>query len=183
MNEKVVSGGLLTNSDVITKEKSSDQERTKPTLPLLPFRKKKKKSYIMAVPPMKRTNVRILNQVVVSLPCAIIRYPFLCSSYSIFRLACPRKLTKFFLLKTSHLKSRRRSFTTCLENMGLFSKLDCMFSRGFFFFFFSILLPDAFFLLRGTTPETRGTAFVVYEDIYDAKNACEHLSGFNVSNR
>lgn len=36
---------------------------------------------------------------------------------------------------------------------------------------------------RGNTAETRGTAFVVYEDIFDAKNACEHLSGFNVSNR
>uniref|UniRef100_A0A914S7W2 RRM domain-containing protein n=1 Tax=Parascaris equorum TaxID=6256 RepID=A0A914S7W2_PAREQ len=35
----------------------------------------------------------------------------------------------------------------------------------------------------GNTSETRGTAFVVYEDIFDAKNACEHLSGFNVSNR
>jgi len=35
----------------------------------------------------------------------------------------------------------------------------------------------------GHTAETRGTAFVVYEDIFDAKNACEHLSGFNVSNR
>lgn len=32
----------------------------------------------------------------------------------------------------------------------------------------------------GSTKETRGTAFVVYEDIYDAKNAVEHLSGFNV---
>lgn len=31
--------------------------------------------------------------------------------------------------------------------------------------------------------DTRGTAFVVYEDIYDAKNAQEHLSGFNVQNR
>lgn len=42
-----------------------------------------------------------------------------------------------------------------------------------------------FFLsvLRGNTPETRGTAFVVYEDIFDAKNACDHLSGFNVCNR
>ena len=36
---------------------------------------------------------------------------------------------------------------------------------------------------RGTTAETKGTAFVVYEDIYDAKNACEHLSGFNVLGR
>ncbi|KHN86394.1 Pre-mRNA branch site p14-like protein [Toxocara canis] len=35
----------------------------------------------------------------------------------------------------------------------------------------------------GNTADTRGTAFVVYEDIFDAKNACEHLSGFNVSNR
>ncbi|KAK2189676.1 hypothetical protein NP493_100g07015 [Ridgeia piscesae] len=35
----------------------------------------------------------------------------------------------------------------------------------------------------GTTQETRGTAFVVYEDIFDAKNACDHLSGFNVCNR
>lgn len=36
---------------------------------------------------------------------------------------------------------------------------------------------------RGHTKETRGTAYVVYEDIYDAKNACDHLSGFNVANR
>ncbi|CAD5229518.1 unnamed protein product [Bursaphelenchus okinawaensis] len=35
----------------------------------------------------------------------------------------------------------------------------------------------------GNTPETRGTAFVVYEDIFDAKQACDHLNGFNVSNR
>lgn len=35
----------------------------------------------------------------------------------------------------------------------------------------------------GNTAETRGTAFVVYEDIFDAKTACEHLSGYNVSNR
>ncbi|CAD7697014.1 unnamed protein product [Ostreobium quekettii] len=35
----------------------------------------------------------------------------------------------------------------------------------------------------GCTKETRGTAYVVYEDIYDAKNACDHLSGFNVQNR
>lgn len=35
----------------------------------------------------------------------------------------------------------------------------------------------------GNTQETKGTAFVVYEDIWDAKNACDHLSGFNVCNR
>lgn len=36
---------------------------------------------------------------------------------------------------------------------------------------------------RGNAKETRGTAFVVYEDIFDAKTAVEHLSGFNVANR
>lgn len=35
----------------------------------------------------------------------------------------------------------------------------------------------------GVNNDTRGTAFVVYEDIYDAKNAVDHLSGFNVGGR
>eukprot|EP00049_Salpingoeca_infusionum_P018188 m.356106 g.356106 ORF g.356106 m.356106 type:complete len:118 (+) comp17442_c0_seq1:368-721(+) len=35
----------------------------------------------------------------------------------------------------------------------------------------------------GNKQETRGTAYVVYEDIFDAKTACEHLSGFNVMGR
>eukprot|EP01102_Stenamoeba_stenopodia_P000492 TRINITY_DN10470_c0_g1_i1.p1 TRINITY_DN10470_c0_g1~~TRINITY_DN10470_c0_g1_i1.p1 ORF type:complete len:121 (-),score=37.91 TRINITY_DN10470_c0_g1_i1:49-411(-) len=35
----------------------------------------------------------------------------------------------------------------------------------------------------GTASNTRGTAFVVYEDIFDAKNAVDHLSGFNVKDR
>ena len=35
----------------------------------------------------------------------------------------------------------------------------------------------------GNRSDTRGTAFVVYEDIYDAKNAVDHLSGFNVCGR
>ncbi|KAF7068608.1 hypothetical protein CFC21_112050 [Triticum aestivum] len=35
----------------------------------------------------------------------------------------------------------------------------------------------------GNAKDTRGTAYVVYEDIYDAKNAVDHLSGFNVANR
>jgi pre-mRNA branch site protein p14 len=36
---------------------------------------------------------------------------------------------------------------------------------------------------RGTAPDTRGTAFVVYDDIFDAKSACDHLQGFNVMGR
>ena len=35
----------------------------------------------------------------------------------------------------------------------------------------------------GQTKATRGTAYVVYEDVYDAKRALENLSGFNVANR
>ncbi|KAL2918862.1 Splicing factor 3B subunit 6 [Polyrhizophydium stewartii] len=35
----------------------------------------------------------------------------------------------------------------------------------------------------GTAADTRGTAFVVYDDIFDAKAACDHLSGFNLQGR
>ncbi|KAI9185788.1 hypothetical protein LWI28_010646 [Acer negundo] len=35
----------------------------------------------------------------------------------------------------------------------------------------------------GTSKDTHDTAFVVYEDIYDAKIVVDHLSGFNVANR
>lgn len=35
----------------------------------------------------------------------------------------------------------------------------------------------------GDKTDTKGTAFVVYEDIYDAKTAVDHLSGFNVCGR
>lgn len=36
---------------------------------------------------------------------------------------------------------------------------------------------------RGLAPDTKGTAFVVYEDIYDAKNAVDHLNGFNITGK
>jgi pre-mRNA branch site protein p14 len=35
----------------------------------------------------------------------------------------------------------------------------------------------------GNEKATKGTAFVVFEDVYDAKNAVDHLSGFNVAGR
>ena len=35
----------------------------------------------------------------------------------------------------------------------------------------------------GDKRDTRGTAYVAYEDIYDAKHAVDQLSGFNVANR
>ena len=36
---------------------------------------------------------------------------------------------------------------------------------------------------RGISGDKKGTAFVVYDDIFDAKNAFDHLSGFNVAGR
>jgi pre-mRNA branch site protein p14 len=40
-----------------------------------------------------------------------------------------------------------------------------------------------FEIYRGNAKGTRGTAFVVYEDIYDAKNAYDHLNGFQVGGK
>ena len=36
---------------------------------------------------------------------------------------------------------------------------------------------------QGTANNTKGTAFVVYEDVTDAKQACDKLNGFNFQNR
>jgi pre-mRNA branch site protein p14 len=36
---------------------------------------------------------------------------------------------------------------------------------------------------KGNSNDTKGTAFVVFDDIFDAKSAVDHLSGFNVAGR
>lgn len=36
---------------------------------------------------------------------------------------------------------------------------------------------------QGITSNTKGTAFVVYEDVMDAKQACDKLNGYNFQNR
>ncbi|GAM86557.1 hypothetical protein ANO11243_045710 [Dothideomycetidae sp. 11243] len=36
---------------------------------------------------------------------------------------------------------------------------------------------------QGIASTTKGTAFVVYEDIYDAKSACDKLNGYNFQSR
>ena len=36
---------------------------------------------------------------------------------------------------------------------------------------------------RGTRNENKGTAFIVYDDIFDAKNAVDRLSSVNVGGR
>ncbi|KAF9653431.1 RNA-binding domain-containing protein [Thelephora ganbajun] len=35
----------------------------------------------------------------------------------------------------------------------------------------------------GNEPKTRGTAFVVFDDVMDAKNALDHLNGFHMQER
>ena len=35
----------------------------------------------------------------------------------------------------------------------------------------------------GDGPKTKGTAFVVYEEVSDAKSALEHLNGFHLQER
>ena len=36
---------------------------------------------------------------------------------------------------------------------------------------------------KGNGSKTKGTCFVVYEDIFCAKNAVDHLNGFNVAGK
>jgi RNA recognition motif-containing protein len=36
---------------------------------------------------------------------------------------------------------------------------------------------------QGISSNTKGTAFVVYEDVADAKQACDKLNGFNFQGR
>ena len=36
---------------------------------------------------------------------------------------------------------------------------------------------------QGFSNDTKGTAFVVYEEVIDAKQACDKLNGFNFQNR
>ncbi|KAK4148952.1 pre-mRNA branch site protein p14 [Chaetomidium leptoderma] len=36
---------------------------------------------------------------------------------------------------------------------------------------------------QGIASNTKGTAFVVYEDVMDAKQACDKLNGYNFQNR
>jgi pre-mRNA branch site protein p14 len=36
---------------------------------------------------------------------------------------------------------------------------------------------------QGFSNDTKGTAFVVYEEVMDAKQACDKLNGFNFQNR
>jgi len=45
------------------------------------------------------------------------------------------------------------------------------------------LLTSGSQIRQGIANNTKGTAFVVYEDVMDAKQACDKLNGFNFQNR
>lgn len=45
------------------------------------------------------------------------------------------------------------------------------------------LTNDGSQIRQGINNSTKGTAFVVYEDVMDAKSACDKLNGFNFQNR
>ena len=46
-----------------------------------------------------------------------------------------------------------------------------------------MLTPSYSQVRQGIANNTKGTAFVVYEDVMDAKQACDKLNGFNFQNR
>jgi RNA recognition motif-containing protein len=63
-------------------------------------------------------------------------------------------------------------------------------TSSFFYALAHIALHSRFIVLtcpsqirQGIANNTKGTAFVVYEDVMDAKSACDKLNGFNFQNR
>ncbi len=79
-------------------------------------------------------------------------------------------------------------FEMCGQRWVLLNFLSIISNDNLFFRPNVQAMPDIKWTLycldfSGNTADTKGTAFVVYEDIFDAKNACDHLSGFNVCNR
>lgn len=65
--------------------------------------------------------------------------------------------------------------------MAPYIKSDCRLQKLTHIAAGCLSIHDCFF--RGNTKETKGTGYVVYEDIFDAKSACEHLSGFGLQGR
>ena len=47
----------------------------------------------------------------------------------------------------------------------------------------TLLNPQCRQVRQGIASNTKGTAFVVYEDVMDAKQACDKLNGYNFQNR
>ena len=80
------------------------------------------------------------------------------------------------LLGTCLIKYLQKTCTIYSESTDQSGKLECKNKLIFNY----ILLKTT---ISGTNKDTRGTAYVVYDDIFDAKRACEHLSGYNLLGR
>lgn len=75
----------------------------------------------------------------------------------------------------------QKSFSTSLANSDLYGTLDDLHR-------ILPVLPQTSNMQysqirQGMANNTKGTAFVVYEDVMDAKQACDKLNGFNFQNR
>ena len=77
--------------------------------------------------------------------------------------------------------SHQKSFSTYLANLGLYGTLDEL------HYIIPLVAQSSNMWYRqirqGMANNTKGTAFVVYEDVMDAKQACDKLNGFNFQNR
>ena len=74
--------------------------------------------------------------------------------------------------------SRPKNSSICLANSALFgeqSAVEILRCR--------VLISFSRQIRQGNANNTKGTAFVVYEDVVDAKQACDKLNGFNFQNR
>lgn len=109
------------------------------------------------------------------------------SSFStVIRWGCHQRWTGYYMWEICPTRSQLKKCMTSLENMELYDKFECKFAYftiSSLWSVFSLLVTWTHLHFSGTTTETKGTAYIVYEDIFDAKNACDHLSGFNVCNR
>lgn len=75
--------------------------------------------------------------------------------------------------------SPQKNSSTSLANLGPFGKL----SGAITLKFLSLTVGLFSQIRQGIAQNTKGTAFVVYEDVMDAKQACDKLNGFNFQNR
>ena len=77
--------------------------------------------------------------------------------------------------------SHQKSFSTCLANSDLYGTLEDLQTTILFLVHTSKIYYRQ--IRQGMANNTKGTAFVVYEDVMDAKQACDKLNGFNFQNR
>lgn len=78
--------------------------------------------------------------------------------------------------------SRRKSCSIYSGNSDLYGKLKCLINQMLIDQRLANMLRCSQ-IRQGIAGNTKGTAFVVYEDVTDAKQACDKLNGFNFQSR